>query len=87
MTLCTHASFCGKRMAQGDRENGCNHEDEARCSPVIDLRKPTPTAPAGPDEQPYRKCSNCYRRVTKREWMKNNGVMGCACGCWSWVEL
>lgn len=87
MTACTHSRFCGKRMAHGDREHGCNHVDEQSCSPVMVIRGETPTAPPGPDAKPYRKCSNCYRRVTKAEWQLAGGKMSCACGSWSWVEL
>jgi hypothetical protein len=87
MTACTHSLFCGKRMALGDRENGCNDVDEAICSPVMTIRRDTPTAPASPEQQPYRKCSNCYRRVTKREFQQAAGQLSCPCGCWSWIEL
>lgn len=87
MTACTHARFCGKRMALGDRENGCNDVDQLACDPTMTIRGDTPTAPAGPDELPYRKCSNCYRRITKREWLRAGGTLSCTCGCWSWVEL
>jgi hypothetical protein len=87
MTACTYARFCGKRMAQGDRANGCNDVDEQACDPVVSVRTPTPTAPAAPVEQPYRKCSNCYLRITKREWTAARGDLACRCGSFSWVEL
>lgn len=35
MIKCAHASFCGKRMAEGDRANGCDSVDQAQCNPVI----------------------------------------------------
>lgn len=46
MTACTYARFCGKRMAHGDRANGCNDVDEAACNPALGS---TPTAPAATD--------------------------------------
>jgi hypothetical protein len=47
MKMCDHAAFCGKRMAEGDRVNGCNDADQARCNPVIGS---SPTAPPAPVE-------------------------------------
>lgn len=87
MSSCTHASFCGKRMALGDRENGCNDVDERACHPTLTVKGITPTAPAGPEQQPYRKCSNCYRRITKAQWQAAHAKPLCECGCWSWIEL
>lgn len=33
MKMCQFASFCGKRMARGDRKHGCSAEDQKSCSP------------------------------------------------------
>lgn len=49
MKMCIHAKFCGKRMALGDRINGCSSLDEQTCSPSMSITSPTPTAPEAPD--------------------------------------
>lgn len=45
---CDHASFCGKRMAEGDRVNGCNDVDQAGCNPVLGSSPTAPPAAAAP---------------------------------------
>lgn len=50
MTKCAHFTFCGKRMAEGDRENGCSDQDAKHCNPTIYVKgRRTRTAPAAPD--------------------------------------
>jgi hypothetical protein len=84
MKRCDHANFCGKRMAHGDRANGCNSIDQEQCDPVMGS---STTAPAGADDAPYRRCTNCYRVKTRREWMAGSGARMCDCGCFSYQPL
>lgn len=81
---CKHARFCGKRLAHGDRANGCSIVDESMCDPV--MGSPT-TAPASVDDAPYRRCTNCYRQKTRREWLAESGPRMCDCGCFSWQPV
>lgn len=85
MTACRYASFCGKRMAHGDRANGCSDVDEQVCDP--NHRADTVTAPIGAAGQPYRKCCNCYRTRTRRDWDAVSGQRICECGSYSWTPV
>lgn len=87
MSACTHARFCGKRMAHGDREHGCSDVDEVQCDPTIGTRVETPTAPPGLDRLPYRRCSACSRTLTRNEWRLLGIPQECQCGSWSWVAV
>lgn len=82
---CQFAGFCGKRMALGDRENGCSVVDEVSCDPT--LAAGTKTAPGGDVDQPYRRCTNCYRTRTRRAWNAGMGPRMCDCGSYSWTPI
>lgn len=81
MKKCDHASFCGKRMAHGDRINGCNDVDQASCSAMMSVKEATPTAAPAPS--PMVKCTACYRQLRAALAQGKS----CVCGSWSWTKI
>ncbi len=84
MTACIYSKFCGKRMAHGDRADGCSSVDQRTCDPSMPLREETPTAAPQP---PYMKCINCYRTITLQQWTGSGHVPLCQCGLKSWAPV
>lgn len=84
MKPCYYAKFCGKRMAHGDRADGCSTLDQRTCDPSMPLREETDTAPGQP---PYRKCGQCPRTLTQQAWESTRATPVCECGSVRWFPV
>lgn len=45
MKPCQHASYCPRRMRDGDRPGGCDAADGRACVPELDRKLPVPYFP------------------------------------------
>lgn len=81
MKPCDHSKFCGKRMAQGDRINGCNDVDQSNCDAFLRVKENNKTAEPAPS--PMVKCTSCAKQM--RAALARG--KSCVCGSWSWLKL
>lgn len=78
MKPCKHASYCQRRMRDGDRANGCSEFDLRHCSPRISRNE---SSAAAPTDAPY--CIRCGADVKPTIWrfVRNFSPRCAACGC------